>query len=154
MPCGTFVLKDDSKPIVLIGGGVGLTPMVSMMETLSLNKTANKVAYIHCSKGADDHAHAHNIDKIAKENDNINAHAFYSRPGESKIKELNLDDTTIHQGRLTMKDLSKIVPSPIEHNQFYMCGPEPFLQAALGMLEELKVPKNQISYEYFGPQLQ
>ena len=33
MPCGTFVLNEDSsRPVVLISGGVGLTPMISMLD--------------------------------------------------------------------------------------------------------------------------
>jgi nitric oxide dioxygenase len=41
MPCGTFILKEDSsKPIILIAGGVGLTPMVSMLDYVMAKKVS------------------------------------------------------------------------------------------------------------------
>ena len=42
MPCGTFTLRSNNRPIVLIGGGIGITPMLSMLETLADNKDSRQ----------------------------------------------------------------------------------------------------------------
>jgi ferredoxin-NADP reductase len=46
MPCGTFVLNEDTtRPIVLIAGGVGLTPMISMLDHIMENEVRQMVYF-------------------------------------------------------------------------------------------------------------
>lgn len=156
MPCGTFVLKTEpnDRPIVLIGGGVGLTPMMSMLETVT-GKPADhrQVVYIHCVKGPGDHAMAERVDTLANPlvNSKLTSHVFYSRTGKTQPK---FNNTKVHDGRLTAAQLKEIVPSPVQGNEYYYCGPGPFMKSVGEMLEKLDIPKNQTNFEHFGPQLQ
>lgn len=151
MPCGTFNLtsKVDDKDLVFISGGIGVTPNMSFLQSLKLD-SKRKVTFIQCVKNAENHVFAQKIDELATSNGNLDSHAFYSK---SKTK-LNLKNTEIHEGRISGKGLKKILGKNFE-NEFFVCGPPGFTKCVLKMLEEeMNVPKGQIRFEYFGPQLQ
>ena len=151
MPCGTFNLtsKVDDKNLVFISGGIGVTPNMSFLQSLKLD-SKRKVTFIQCVKNAENHVFAQKIDELATSNGNLDSHAFYSK---SKTK-LNLKNTEIHEGRISGKGLKKILGKYFE-NEFFVCGPPGFTKCVLKMLEEeMNVPKGQIRFEYFGPQLQ
>ena len=151
MPCGTFNLtsKVDDKNLVFISGGIGVTPNMSFLQSLKLD-SKRKVTFIQCVKNAENHVFAQKIDELATSNGNLDSHAFYSK---SKT-QLNLKNTEIHEGRISGKGLKKILGKNFE-NEFFVCGPPGFTKCVLKMLEEeMNVPKGQIRFEYFGPQLQ
>ena len=64
---------------------------------------------------------------------------------------MNLKKTKIFEKRLNFKDFESIVD---KNADFFVCGPKGFLNSVLDFLREMKIPKSQINYEYFGPQLQ
>ena len=68
-------------------------------------------------------------------------------------KNGNLENTDVQNGRISKASLTNLIEKP-EDCEFYFCGPKPFIVSLLEILQELQVPQNQISYEYFGPQLQ
>ena len=149
MPCGTFNLKENERDIVLIGGGIGVTPMMSFLQTLISIKNKTKIFFIHCVKNSAEHVFAPKVDEFANKK-NIKSFAFYSRPTELK---LHLENTKINHGRITENQLKNSIKNP-KNCDFYICGPPDFTKNVLKMLENMEVPKEQISYEYFGPQLQ
>src|SRR5699024_65005 len=55
-PAGDFVLKEDNRPLILISGGVGLTPMMSMLETSIKNNPEREVVFIHAARNGGYHA--------------------------------------------------------------------------------------------------
>ena len=65
----------------------------------------------------------------------------------------NLENTDIQYGRLGKASLTNLIEKPQEC-EFYFCGPKALIVSILEILKNLQVPQNQISYEYFGPQLQ
>ena len=148
MPCGSFVLDmERKKPIVLIAGGVGLTPMVSMLEFLLSSGLDTDVVFVQCTKDESTHAMRMYIDDLSK-NEKLSSHVYYS---SEETPENPLSNTQVHQGKFSAKELAEIVAQPIAGNDYYFCGPPAFLGMVRNVLEELKVPKNQIHYEYFGP---
>ena len=68
-------------------------------------------------------------------------------------KNGNLENTDVQNGRISKASLTNLIEKP-EDCEFYFCGPKSFIVSLLEILQELQVPQNQISYEYFGPQLQ
>ena len=72
------------------------------------------------------------------------------------FQKKNLKNTEIHEGRISGKGLKKILGKNFEiESEFFVCGPPGFTKCVLKMLEEeMNVPKGQIRFEYFGPQLQ
>ena len=152
MPCGTFNLEDhDQKNLVFISGGIGVTPNMSFLQSLRL-ETDRKIYFLQCVKNAENHVFAQKVDQLASKNSNLISHAFYSQSQE----KLKLSHTEIHSGRITGKGLKKIIEkTDLEDCHFYVCGPPGFTKCVLKTLEdEMNVPKGQIRFEYFGPQLQ
>ena len=159
MPCGTFNLtsKVDDKNLVFISGGIGVTPNMSFLQSLKLD-LKRKVTFIQCVKNAENHVFAQKIDELATSNGNLDSHAFYSKSKTLKnfFQKKNLKNTEIHEGRISGKGLKKIIGGKnFENFEFFVCGPPGFTKCVLKMLEEeMNVPKGQIRFEYFGPQLQ
>ena len=131
---------------MLVGAGIGLTPMVSMLEKLVGSKT--KVVYIQCCTSEQEHPMKDHINGLVSKAENVSAYAFYSRAEATA----NSGDWKIFSKKhLDMESLAKIVPSPVENNDYYFCGPQRFLDSMVESLTKLKVPTERHHYEYFGP---
>lgn len=142
VPAGDFILNmEETAPIALISGGVGLTPMMSMLETLVSNKTTRKVTFIHSARNEAVHAFAEKsaelVDKLA------NGFGYYGY-------EAPMNDEGKHHftGYITKEFLAEKIT---EDTVCYVCGPVPFLQNVLKMLAQLGVSEENIRYEFFGP---
>jgi len=141
-PAGDFTL-DQSKtlPVVLLSGGVGLTPMVSMLETLLRQGGSRKVTYIHAARCGSHHAMKEHIRQLASQHaDRLTAYHIYETPapGESCDKTGYIDLPWLQS-----------VASP--EADFYFCGPVPFMRAINRALKEWGVPQERIHFEFFGP---
>jgi ferredoxin-NADP reductase/ferredoxin len=145
LPRGAFKLDTASKrPVVLLSGGVGLTPTVSMLDVLAQEST-RPVWFIHaCDNGAV-HALRAEVEQLAALRSGITVHFCY-RFAESA----DLDAMRCHsEGFLTRDTLQGLLP--LDDYDIYMCGPPPFMQALYGILTGLGVRKERIAYEFFGP---
>ena len=148
MPCGSFVLKDNDKAVVLIAGGVGLTPMVSMLEDLVARGSKKNIVFIQSTKEPDSHAMASHVDQLTGTGPNVTSHVFYSKR-DSGSKPLT--NTKVHYGKINPTSLANLVPQPASENEYYFCGPAIFLGGVRKMLQNMGVPTAQANYEYFGP---
>lgn len=136
-PRGTFVLNERSaRPVVLLSGGVGLTPMVSMLHRLK--DSSRDVYFLHaCENGR---VHALRDEVMAMVDDRIRARFVYRTPEDS--------DQCDAQGMIDKAFMQAALP--IDDYDVYLCGPVPFMAAMYQLLQELGVPKAQIAYEFFG----
>ena len=145
----------DLKILFLHTGGVGLTPMISMLESIleSYTNSSKKVIFIQCAKSPSTHSMKNYIDNMSNlARPNLISHVFYS--SYFKKSEISLNHTKVHFGRINTKKMEDLLPQPIENNEFYFCGPPAFMKSIFDTLNSLNVPKDQINYEYFGPTLQ
>ena len=136
-PRGVFYLDEDStRPVVLLSGGVGLTPMVSMLHRLK--DSARDVYFLHaCENGR---VHALRDEVMAQTNDRVQAQFVYRMPEDGdQFDASGMIDKTFLQNLL-----------PIDDYDVYLCGPVPFMVAMYGLLQDLGVPKTRIAYEFFG----
>lgn len=146
-PAGLFHLERDSKnPLVLISGGVGLTPMLSMLET-NLNALQNKkTIWIHGCRNESVHAFKDQISSLKEEAKWLETFTFYDTLEPHHI----VSNELIH-GRV---DLHKCKDSILlEEAKYYICGPEMFIKTQYEALINLNVNQENIFYEEFGPQL-
>lgn len=142
-PAGNFILESgDTKPVVLISGGVGLTPMVSMLNTLAETEPDRQVTFIHAAHNEQVHAMREHVEKLVSDHTQLSAYWCYAAPLG--------DPATYHKtGYLDLPWLKSVIPS--KEASFYFCGPTPFMRAINGMLKEWDVPDTAIHYEFFGP---
>ena len=142
-PAGDFFLPETpQRPVVLLSGGVGLTPMVSMLETLVAEKTDTEVHYVHGAYDAGVHAMGPHIRALTAAHPRARSTVFYEAPA-------NDGDGHDHAGRISGAWLSQ--QTPIQEADYYLCGPRPFLRALVSDLRDAGVPADRIHYEFFGP---
>jgi nitric oxide dioxygenase len=146
-PAGLFHLEKDSKnPLVLISGGVGLTPMLSMLET-NLNALQNKkTVWIHGCRNESVHAFKNQIASLKEEAEWLETFTFYDAV-ENEEDSAN----QIIQGRVDLHKCKDAIL--LDEAKFYICGPEMFIKTQYEALINLNVNQKNIFYEEFGPQL-
>lgn len=143
-PAGEFVLNQDHEaPIALISGGVGVTPMMSMLETLVQAKTDRKVSFIHSARNENVHAFKVTAMELVEKLADGELVIGYEKP---------LQDEGVHQftGFITEEILAEKITAD---TVCYVCGPVPFLQNVVNMLTKLGVDPTQVHFEFFGPSL-
>ncbi len=145
-PAGEFYLEQESeRPVVLIGGGVGLTPVVSMLNWLVSSGSNREIWFFYGVRNRSEHAMYDHLQEIAKENPNVHTVIAYSQPTETCVKGVDYD----HKGFVGV-DLMKSV---LETNnyEFYICGPPPMMDMVTKALAEWGVPDEDVRFEAFGP---
>ncbi|MEZ8801222.1 NO-inducible flavohemoprotein [Vibrio splendidus] len=139
-PCGDFTLRKNKRPLVLLTGGVGITPAISMLNAEA--GSGRDIRFIHAALNADVHAFKTHVDQLAVDHDHIAPFYVYSEPSPS---------CQPHAEGFISKDL---IAAQLPHDldvEFYFLGPKPFMAAALKIAKELGLPDSQIHYEFFGP---
>ncbi|MCD1261755.1 NO-inducible flavohemoprotein [Paenibacillus athensensis] len=147
-PAGAFTLDRQAaavKPVVLISGGVGQTPLVSMLAALAEDRTQQAVTFIHAAHNGRLHALRRQVEELAGALPRGAAFWCYEQPTEQDRADGSFDKA----GRIDLAWLASV----LEDNQasFYLCGPEPFMRATFGFLREWGVAESDIHYEFFGP---
>lgn len=144
-PAGDFVLhSEDGRPTVLLSGGVGLTPMVSMLETIAAEHPDRPTWFVHAARNGKVHAMRDHVRDVAARA-RAQLAVFYDQPGENDRKGEDYD----HAGLVTPDWLK--ANTPVDDGVFYLCGPKPFMQAMVRGLSACGVDPRRIRYEFFGP---
>lgn len=140
-PAGEFTLDQSGElPVVLISGGVGLTPMVSMLETLLEQQPSREVVYIHAARNGSQHAMKEHINQLTQDHPALRSYLVYEAPAAGE----SCDKT----GFIDLPWLQSVADSNAD---FYFCGPAPFMQAVNRALKQWGVPAERIHFEFFGP---
>lgn len=140
-PAGDFVLDDSHAPVVLISGGVGITPMLSMLNYIAENQPNRKTTFIHAAINGKHHAFKDHVKALSAGSPSLDSYVCYQSPAEG--------DAFDKEGYITADWLKEVIGSA--DSQFYFCGPVPFMKAVNGALNELGVPEENIHFEFFGP---
>src|SRR5690606_25264041 len=93
-PCGEFTLDVDApqdRPVVLLSGGIGITPVLSMFKTLAHRQTARPVHFIHAALNSQSHALREEVQAAAKQLPNARTHFRYSDPLPEDIEHQRCD---------------------------------------------------------------
>ncbi|MCL4673541.1 MAG: NO-inducible flavohemoprotein [Sphingomonadaceae bacterium] len=145
-PAGEFFLSGSpERPVVLLSGGVGLTPMVAMLEALVAGGAVVPIHYVHGTHDRETHAMRGHIRALAESNEAVQVVDFHQTPLADEVEGLDYD----HAGIITDEWL--VSNTPVAQADFYICGPRPFLRHAVSALSLAGVPSDRIHYEFFGP---
>lgn len=148
-PAGDFVLNTKLKtPLVLLSGGVGQTPFVSIMDFLTKSDQQRQVKWAHACRSESVHAFREQISAWQAEHDWFEHIVFYENTDQvSRDKEIAKD---IRSGRLDLAEISEMLLIP--EAEYYLCGPKPFIEKTIKDLSALGVDAKKLFFEEFGPQ--
>lgn len=141
LPAGIFTLTNTKNPVVLIAGGVGITPLLSMYKHLA-HHTQRAVTLIHCALHSS--VQAFRSEALAEVNERVHTVTVHEHPLPYDKPRVDYDA----EGLLTTNILSPWLTSDTE---FYFCGPQGFMEHVLGLLSLLGVDDHRVFYEFFGP---
>ena len=142
MPSGEFVLKESKRPLVLLSGGIGITPVLSMFKEAMKNNSKD-VIFIQCALNSNTVAFKDEINFLS--NERTKSLVVYSEPLSNDVLGQDYD----FKGFLTKSILEEL--NITNESDFYFCGPTPFMANLLSILGDLKVNEEHINYEFFGP---
>jgi nitric oxide dioxygenase len=144
-PFGDFTLDIDADtPVVLISGGVGITPMMSMLSNIVSQKKDRRVVFVHAVRNGKVHAMKDYLAQIMAENPLVSRAVFYEEASDKDTQGVDFDYT----GRIELDKIRDRVLLP--NADYYLCGPVVFMRVEQKGLEEMGVPKERIHSEVFG----
>ena len=144
-PQGDFYLREEGNaPVVLLSGGVGLTPMVSILNHLVGLNDERQIRFVHGCRNNSVHALRDHVNDIAAERANVRKAVFYEEVGHGDQPGRDYD----YAGRVDLNAIRDevIVPGA----DYYLCGPAAFMRAQREALTGLGVPADRIHAEAFG----
>ncbi|MFC6225283.1 NO-inducible flavohemoprotein [Hymenobacter artigasi] len=144
-PAGDFTLATNKPtPVVLVSGGVGQTPLLSMLEHLVGTDSRREVVWVHGSRNPQMHAFREPVAALAARHAQVQQHIFYDTlatgPGQAGHYAGIVDLNSLNGGTL--------LPAGAD---YYICGPAPFIRKQVQDLAALGVPREAIHFEEFGP---
>lgn len=141
-PFGDFLPETESDvPLVLLSGGVGVTPMVSALKRVADVNPQRRVIFAHAARNSEHHAMRAEVDSLRTLMPNLAVVSFH---------EENDGNHTAHTGRM---DLALLPAWPVDEGEVYLCGPTKFMQAQWLALLAHGVPPAKLHREVFGPDL-
>ncbi len=145
-PGGRFFLDVEmDRPVVLISGGIGITPMLAIARHLTYTKDHREIYFFFGCRNSMDHMFRDEVIELQKTNPNMRLHICYSRPFENDVR----GEAYHHDGRVTLDLMKEILPS--SNYEYYLCGPGPFMDTLVNGLYDWGVPKKDVKFEAFGP---
>ncbi|KAJ5550210.1 hypothetical protein N7535_001852 [Penicillium sp. DV-2018c] len=151
-PCGDFFLSPSdaqtAHPVVLLSAGVGLTPLTSILNTLtSKSSSSRKLHFIHGARSSGARAFKDHISALSKKLPSLRATFFTSNPSEADKEGVDYH----HIGRV---DLTKLDDQDLflddPKAEYYICGPEKFMTDVQSTLQAKGVSAGRIKMELFG----
>lgn len=143
-PYGDFMPDIEGDfPIALISAGVGITPMISVLNELLDKNPDRQVIFAHQARNRTQHSHINDILYATQRMPNLKRITYYKTP-----ETLDLLSKTARHGVLKAEHLD-IEPG----TRCYLCGPSAFMKTMIQDLVELGVPRMHIHREVFGPDL-
>ena len=139
-PAGDFVFQDKQTPVVLISGGVGLTPMQAILDTLAKQQYNHPVSYLHACTHQGQHSFKEHVNSL-KGQLNLSVHTWY--------EQAKSEEEGVTKGMMKLDAIKDSLP--LTDGEFYLCGPVGFMMFVKQQLLTLGVEADRIHYELFGP---
>lgn len=145
-PSGHFHLDVHSDaPVVLVAGGIGITPIYSMLSAALAARPEREVWLFYGVRDSRETVMRAQIAELARRHANLRLHVCFSRPGPDDVPGRDYE----HEGRADIGRLR--LELGLKPYHFYICGPAPMMETLVPALEDWGVPAARIHYEAFGP---
>jgi hypothetical protein len=145
-PGGHFFLDlTKQTPVVLIGGGIGLTPVLSMLNAIVESGSTRETWFFYGVRNGREHVMREHLERLEREHENVRLRVCYSNPadGEEQGKDYH------HAERVSVELLKRLLPS--SNYEYYICGPGPMMTSLTEGLRDWGVPTDHVHFEAFGP---
>lgn len=145
-PSGQFFIDPDATvPAVLIAGGIGITPMVSMLRWCLAEQPQRTVHLYYGLRRGNEHAFKQLLQGLAATHPNFHLNVVYSGAGPADVQGRDYQ----HTGHVDVELVRRTLPHG--RHQFYVCGPPPMMASLVPALRHWGVRAEDIRYEAFGP---
>lgn len=144
-PSGHFCLESGSSPVVLVAGGIGITPMLSMLNWCQSRQPEREVWFFYGARNSKEAAFTRHLHVTAAANPKVHLRLCFSNP----LPEDQLGQDFHHHGRVEV-DLFRM-ELPLKPYHYYICGPAPMMETLVPALAGWGVRDSHIHFEAFGP---
>ncbi|HJV24069.1 MAG TPA: 2Fe-2S iron-sulfur cluster-binding protein [Aromatoleum sp.] len=144
-PSGHFHIDRSDAPMVLIAGGIGITPMLSMANWCVAEQPGRELWLFYGVRDEREAVMLSHLRELAEQHPNMHLRLCVSNPGTEQESE----SAYVRRGRVDVALLRMELPLKPYH--FYVCGPTPMMESLVPALEDWGVPDNRIHFEAFGP---
>jgi ferredoxin-NADP reductase len=139
-----FVVPEENSPVVFIAGGIGITPLLSMIKSIAHINPGRQVYFFYGVNEKRDHSFCEELNQLKKDHSNFSITTFYAKAGNDDIKGLDFD----HEGFIDFEKISKIIPHlNLDH---YICGPGAMMNYVSEYLQKSGLSKEKIHTESFN----
>jgi nitric oxide dioxygenase len=146
-PHGNFFIDvNATTPVVLISGGVGLTPTISMLNRV-LQSPGREIVFVHGARNSGVHAMKDHLRATAAQHPNFKTFLFYNEPLPQDQAGTDFD----YRGLVDIGTIAASVLLP--DADYYICGPIPFMRQQHDALIARGIAETRVHYEVFGPDL-
>lgn len=137
-PAGDFelsqgLIQQNDIPLVLMSAGVGITPILAMLETQVTLNPKRPIIWAYACQNAEHHAFKDKVEALLARAAHVDRHVFYFESGQI------LDEAWLAK-----------LPNPAD---VYVCGSMPFMESMIDGLLALKHGADYVHYEPFGPKM-
>ncbi len=144
-PAGSFHLdQGSSRPVVLIAGGVGITPLLSMLNWMAASGSKREIWLFYGVTSRSDHAMYEHFHALRQRMTNFRMVTFYAKP--TRTCRLGIDYDV--EGFVSVDHMRKVLTA--RNYEFYVCGPPPMMKKITEDLRTWGVPDQDVLTESFG----
>jgi ferredoxin-NADP reductase len=144
-PSGRFHIDKSNNPVVLVGGGIGITPMLSMLNWCLSDQTGREVWLFYGVRNSQELVMKSHLETLANAHANFHLRVCFSNPLSEDVTSRDYH----HHGRVDINLLRTELPLKPYH--FYICGPTAMMESLVPALDDWGVPDEHIHFEAFGP---
>jgi ferredoxin-NADP reductase/MOSC domain-containing protein YiiM/ferredoxin len=144
-PRGTFILDSTQAAVLLLSAGIGVTPVLAMLQALAEEHSDREIWWLHGARSGRDQSFAAEAKALLAALPSVRTHVCYSRPGPDDREGRDFASV----GRLSAPLLAELAPP--HDAEAYLCGPIPFMDEMSAGLAAMGIDASRLHTEPFGP---
>ena len=139
-PYGAFTIGNPADMHVLVAGGIGITPMMSMVRTLADRGDKRPLVLLYGSRDWESITFREELEQLKARLDLTVVHVLSNPP----------PGWTGEQGRITADLFKRHLPPNYDAHEYFICGPDPMMDAIETALDALQVPRSKYHSERYS----